>query len=186
MRVSSALGDDPQGRPYVPRRSAGDTPYRLSPAIHCDWTHFHSLTEHPLHHAPAGLQDLEQALTLVRGKPFGGRPLPWAEPLAQEMTTRIVDVAHTIAVHRTARSPHHDLSKARRAIACALDIDDTAELLYRDWLRLEAAAANRSGLHTVISRLQHLTHSLNAPLQPETEQLITELLHTTQPHSPTS
>ncbi|WP_344543826.1 bacterial transcriptional activator domain-containing protein [Streptomyces levis] len=181
-----ALGDDPQGRPYVPRRSAGDTPYRLSPAIHCDWTHFHSLTEHPLHHAPAGLQNLEQALTLVRGKPFGGRPLPWAEPLAQEMTTRIVDVAHTIAVHRTAHGPHHDLSKARRAIACALDIDDTAELLYRDWLRLEAAAANRSGLHTVISRLQHLTHTLNAPLQPQTEQLITELLHTTQPHSPTS
>ncbi|MDT0392324.1 hypothetical protein [Streptomyces dubilierae] len=181
-----ALGDDPQGRPYVPRRSAGDTPYRLSPTIHCDWTRFHSLTEHPLHHAPTGLQDLEQALTLVRGKPFGGRPLPWAEPLAQEMTTRIVDVAHTIAVHRTASGPHHDLSRARRAIACALDVDDTAEVLYRDWLRLEAAAENRSGLHTVISRLQHLTHTLNAPLQPQTEQLITELLHTTRPHSPTS
>lgn len=181
-----ALGDDPQGRPYVPRRSAGDTPYRLSPAIHCDWTHFHSLTEHPLHHAPTSLQDLEQALTLVRGKPFGGRPLPWAEPLAQEMTTRIIDVAHTIATQRIAPGPHHDLSKARQAIACALDIDDTAELLYRDWLRLEAAAANRSGLHTVISRLQHLTHTFNAPLQPQTEQLITELLHTTQPHNPTS
>ncbi|MFJ3446015.1 hypothetical protein ACIPM2_33130 [Streptomyces sp. NPDC086081] len=176
-----ALGDDPQGRPYVPRRSASDTPYRLSPAVRCDWTHFHSLTQHPLHHAPADLHDLEQALTLVRGKPFGGRPLPWAEPLAQEMTTRIVEVAHTIAVHRTTPGPHHDLSKARRAIACALDIDDTAELLYRDWLRLEATASNRSGIHTVITRLQHLTHTLNAPLEPETEQLINELLHTTTP-----
>ncbi|MCF2435642.1 bacterial transcriptional activator domain-containing protein [Streptomyces thinghirensis] len=63
---------------------------------------------------PAGLPDLEKALGLVRGKPFGAIPSPWAEPHQQEMTTRIVDVAHTVATHRTAPGPHHDLSAARR------------------------------------------------------------------------
>ncbi|MFD8228527.1 hypothetical protein ACFV16_30760 [Streptomyces massasporeus] len=198
-----ALGNDPNGQPYVPRRHTADTPYHLAPTVCCDWTHFLNLTPHPPHHPPAELKDpqhpqelqephelehlkdLERALMLVRGKPFGGKPLPWAEPLAQEMTTRIIDVAHSIATHRTAQGPHHHLAKARQAIATALDIDDTAEVLYRDWLRLEAAAGNRSGLHTVISRLQHLTHTLGAPLQPETEQLINQLLHTTpQRHTP--
>ncbi|MFE5753830.1 hypothetical protein ACFQ7I_09025 [Streptomyces massasporeus] len=201
-----ALGNDPAGQPYVPRRHTAETPYHLASTVCCDWTHFLNLTHHPPHNPPVGLKDpqhpqelespehsegpqklhelehleeLERALILVRGKPFGGKPLPWAEPLAQEMTTRIIEVAHTIATHRTAQGPHHHLAKARQAIAAALDIDDTAEVLYRDWLRLEAAAANRSGLHTVISRLQHLTHTLGAPLQPETEQLINELLHAT-------
>lgn len=104
------LGNDPHGRPYVPRRSAGEDPYRLSPGAHCDWTRFHHLAERALLPGPAGLPDPEKALTPVRGTPFGGKPLPWAEPLAQEITTRITDTAHTVATYRTtaelsARSP---------------------------------------------------------------------------------
>ncbi|MFD7409902.1 hypothetical protein ACFV7R_46715 [Streptomyces sp. NPDC059866] len=48
------------------------------------------------------------------------------------MTTRIIDIAHTVATHRTQGGPHHDLSAARQAVATGLDVDDTAELLYRD------------------------------------------------------
>ncbi|MFD7283501.1 hypothetical protein ACFV80_42565 [Streptomyces sp. NPDC059862] len=170
------LGNDPTGTPYVPRRRNGEDPYRLSPAVRCDWTRFLQLVEPALPLGPSGLTDLEKALTLVRGKPFGGRPLPWAQPFQQEMITRIIDVAHTVATHRTPAGPHHDLSAARQAVATGLDVDDTAELLYRDWMRLEAARGNRQGVHTAITRIQQVNRALDCPLDPETEQLIRDLL----------
>ncbi|MFE9024355.1 hypothetical protein ACFYNL_38220 [Streptomyces sp. NPDC007808] len=178
-----ALGNDPTGNPYVPRRHSADDPYQLSPAIRCDWTTFLRYTEHALPKGPAGLEDLEKALQLVRGRPFGPRPLPWTQPLQQEMTTKIVQVAHTVARHRTPNGPHHNLTKARQAITTGLDVDDSAELLYRDWIRIEATAGNRPGLHTAITRLQHTNHTLGCPLEKETQDLIHTLTTpTTSPH----
>ncbi|MFE2697754.1 hypothetical protein [Streptomyces mirabilis] len=172
-----SLGSDPAGNPYVPRRSSGDDPYRLSPSVRCDWTRFLQLAERALPLGPAGLPDLERALALVRGRPFGGRPLPWAEPYQQEMITRIIDVTHTVATYRTPAGPHHDLSAARQAVATGLDADDTAELLYRDWMRIEAAAGNRQGLHTAVTRVQQVNRALDCSLEIETEQLINDLLN---------
>lgn len=172
-----SLGNDPAGNPYVPRRRSGDDPYRLAPGVRCDWSRFLQLAERALPLGPSGLTDLEKALTLVRGRPFGGKPLPWAEPNQQEMITRIIDVAHTVATYRTPAGPHHDLSAARQAIATALDVDDTAELLYRDWLRIEHSAGNRQGLHTAITRVQQVNRSLDCSLEMETEALIHELLN---------
>ncbi|MGY1583892.1 LysM peptidoglycan-binding domain-containing protein [Streptomyces sp. MN13] len=176
-----SLGNDPSGSPYVPRRSSGDDPYRLSSGVRCDWTRFLELVEGALPLGPDGLTDLERALTLVRGRPFGGKPLPWAEPLQQEMITRIVDVAHTVATYRTPAGPHHDLSAARGAVATGLDVDDTAELLYRDWLRIEHAAGNRQGLHTAIARVQQVNRALDCSLETKTEHLINELLNGSSP-----
>ncbi|MFF4317079.1 hypothetical protein [Streptomyces sp. NPDC001507] len=181
-----SLGNDTAGNPYVPRRSSGEDPYRLAPAVRCDWTRFLQLTEHALPLGPPGLTDLEKALALVRGRPFGGKPLPWAEPYVQDMITRITDVAHTVATHRTPPGPHHDLTAARRAIATGLDIDDTAELLYRDWLRIEHTAGNRQGLHTAISRIQQINHTLDCSLETETSQLIHHLLNNPPPHTSTT
>ncbi|WP_231157069.1 LysM peptidoglycan-binding domain-containing protein [Streptomyces sp. CNZ748] len=171
-----SLGNDPDGNPYVPRRKTGQDPYRLSPAVRCDWTHFLQLVEHALPTGPASLPDLEKALSLVRGRPFGSAPLPWAEPYQQEMTTRIIDVAHTVATYRTSPGPHQDLSAARQAVTTGLDVDHTAELLYRDWCRLEHAAGNRQGLHTAITRIQQINRELDCSLETETEQLINQLL----------
>ncbi|MFE1840695.1 hypothetical protein [Streptomyces sviceus] len=175
--LRSALGNDPAGNPYVPRRKTGESPYRLSPAVRCDWTTFLQLAERALPQGPAGLPDLENALGLVRGRPFGTRPLPWAVPYQQEMITRIIDVAHTLATHRTPAGPHHDLTAARHAITTGLDADNSAELLYRDWMRIEHAAGNRQGLHTAITRVQQVNRSLDCSLETETEALIHELLN---------
>ncbi|MGW7048528.1 LysM peptidoglycan-binding domain-containing protein [Streptomyces avermitilis] len=172
-----SLGSDPAGSPYVPRRKSGEDPYRLSASVRCDWDRFRQLVERALPLGPSGLPDLERALTVVRGRPFGGKPLPWAEPYQQEMITRIIDVAHTVATYRTPAGPHHDLSAARQAVATGLDVDDTAELLYRDWCRIEAAAGNRQGLHTAITRVQQVNRALDCSLETETEQLINELLN---------
>ncbi|MCW8101685.1 LysM peptidoglycan-binding domain-containing protein [Streptomyces tauricus] len=177
--LRSALGNDPAGNAYVPRRRTGDDPYRLSPAVRCDWTTFLQLAERALPQGPAGLQDLEKALGMVRGRPFGSRPLPWAGPFQQEMITRIIDVAHTVASHRTPSGPHQDLTAARQAVATGLDVDTSAEILYRDWMRVEYAAGNRSGLHTAITQVQQVNRSLDCDLEMETEQLINDLLHGT-------
>ncbi|MFF8867895.1 hypothetical protein ACF08B_38310 [Streptomyces sp. NPDC015139] len=172
-----SLGNDPAGNPYVPRRSSGEDPYRLAPGVRCDWSRFLQLVERALPLGPSGLTDLEKALTVVRGRPFGGKALPWAEPYQQEMVTRIIDVAHTVATYRTPAGPHHDLSAARQAVATGLDVDDTAELLYRDWLRIEYAAGNRQGLHMAISRVQQVNRALDCSLEMETTHLINELLN---------
>ncbi|MEU9412226.1 hypothetical protein AB0E08_41940 [Streptomyces sp. NPDC048281] len=172
-----SLGSDPAGNPYVPRRSSGEDPYRLALGVRCDWARFMHLVERALPLGPSGLTELEKALALVRGRPFGGKPLPWAEPYLQDMVTRIIDVAHTVATYRTPAGPHHDLSAARQAIATGLEVDDTAELLYRDWLRIEHAAGNRQGLHMAISRVQQVNRALDCSLEIETSQLIHELLN---------
>ncbi|MFI1400948.1 LysM peptidoglycan-binding domain-containing protein [Streptomyces sp. NPDC020681] len=176
-----SLGNDPDGTPYVPRRTSKDDAYRISPRVRCDWDRFQQLAERALPQGPAGLPDLERALSLVRGRPFGTRPLPWSEPYAQEMITRIVDVAHTVAAYRTPPGQHHDLAAARRAIATGLDVDDSSELLYRDWMRIEHSAGSRSGLHTAITRLHQANRSLDCPLEHETEQLIHDLLGNNTP-----
>ncbi|MGW0628521.1 LysM peptidoglycan-binding domain-containing protein [Streptomyces sp. NPDC002758] len=176
-----ALGNDAAGNAYVPRRRSGDDPYLLSPAVRCDWPRFLHLAERALPQAAAGLPDLEKALSLVRGRPFGTRPLPWAEPYRQEMITRIIDVAHTVATYRTPAGPHHDLSAARQAIATGLEVDESAELLYRDWMKIERTAGNRSGLHTAISRVQQVNRALDCDLELETEQLISDLLNGSGP-----
>ncbi|MFL6110275.1 MAG: bacterial transcriptional activator domain-containing protein, partial [Catenulispora sp.] len=174
--LRSCLGSDASGNLYVPRRKAGEDPYRLAGGVRCDWTRFLQLVERALPLGPAGLTDLEKALALVRGRPFGGKPLPWAEPYQQEMVTRIIDVAHTVATYRTPAGPHHDLSAARHAVTTGLEVDESAELLYRDWLRIEHAAGNRHGLHTAITRLQHINRALDCSLESETTQLINDLL----------
>lgn len=92
------------------------------------------------------------------------------------MITRIIDVAHTVAAYRIPAGPHHDLSIARQAVATGLDVDPTAELLYRDWMRLEAARQNRAGLHTAITRIQQINRDLDCSLETETTQLIDQLL----------
>ncbi|GGP78171.1 LysM peptidoglycan-binding domain-containing protein [Streptomyces melanogenes] len=175
--LRSCLGSDPSGTLYVPRRKTREDPYQLAPSVRCDWSHFLRLSERALPMGPAGLADLEAALALVRGTPFGGQPPPWAEPLQQEMLTRIIDVAHTVTTHRTPQGPHHDLTAARHAIVTGLGVDESAEVLYRAWIRLEAACGNRSGLHTAITRVQHVNQTLGCSLETETEQLIDELLN---------
>ncbi|MET7390487.1 hypothetical protein ACFYPT_38720 [Streptomyces sp. NPDC005529] len=177
-----SLGNDPAGDPYVPRRRNGDTPYRLADGVRCDWTRFQQLAEHALPRGADGLAELEEALSLVRGRPFGSEAPPWAVPYQQEMITRITDVAHSVATHRTRPGPHQDLAAARAAIVTVLDdVDGTAELLYRDLMVLEGTAGNRPALLAAITRAQQVTQALDCDLELETEQLIADLLKGTKP-----
>lgn len=184
--LRTRLGTDADGDPYVPRRTSKGEPYRISTKLRCDWDRYQQLAERGLPAGASGLGDLEQALALVRGRPFGPHPLPWSEPLQQEMILRITDVAHTVATLRTPAGPHQDLTAARHAVTVGLDVDESAELLYRDWMRIEHTAGNRSGLHTAITRIQTINRALHVDPEPETEALITDLLNTPSSPSRTS
>lgn len=170
--LRSQLGHAPDGSLYLPRKAA-DT-YRLG-QIHCDWTWLDFLAERGLPQGLAGLDDLEQALSLVRGRPFGSDgEHDWATPLAQQMVCRILDVAHTVACHRM-EDAAFDLDAARRAIAIGLEVQED-EQLYRDWLRVEAASGSRQGLFTVIDAAKSAMAGLDSDLEPATKRLINDLL----------
>ncbi|MFE1437139.1 hypothetical protein [Streptomyces sp. NPDC058739] len=175
------LGDAPDGTPYVPRRRHGDDPYQISPRIRCDWTLFQHLTHHAAARGPDALPDLEHALALVRGRPFGDRPPAWAEPLQQQMTTAIAETACLIATHRSSLGPQRDLTAARHAVTTALDAGHHSERLYRAWMTTEHLDGNHTGLRAVIDRLQTRSHQLGTALEPETEQLIRQLLTPSHP-----
>ncbi|MGW3835803.1 hypothetical protein [Streptomyces microflavus] len=71
------------------------------------------------------------------------------------MISRIVDTAHTLAVRHT-EGDHPDLDAARRAALRGLEIDETSEVLYRDWMNIEWGAGNTAGVRKAITRLQQI------------------------------
>jgi hypothetical protein len=62
---------------------------------------------------------------------------------------------------------------ARTAIGTGLDVEPTAEILYRDWITLEHRRGNRAALARVINELQKSLRPLKVDMRPEAEKLIT-------------
>ncbi|MFD4371073.1 LysM peptidoglycan-binding domain-containing protein [Streptomyces sp. NPDC058486] len=174
-QLRNRLGAHPDGSLYLPRDRTGV--YKLSPKVRCDWDHFTHLAERGLAKGPTtGIPDLEAALALVRGRPFGGTPPAWAAARYQEMLVRIIDTAHTLATwHRT--GPRPDLTAARRAVRQGLDIDDSAELLYQGWMLIEHQAGNREGVRTVYETLLTLNRRLDVSTEPETEAVYERIMN---------
>ncbi|MEV6400960.1 LysM peptidoglycan-binding domain-containing protein [Streptomyces sp. NPDC051907] len=171
--IRSRFGSAPDGAPYLPRHNNG---YAFHFGVRSDWDRFQRLAARALAAGPtAGIPDLEDALGLVRGRPFDGRDFPWADSVQQEMLSRVVDVAHTLATWHAETDPP-DLDAARQAALRGLDIDETAEVLYRDWMHIERAAGNTSGVHKAIARVQHVTRANDVSVDPLTEQTIAHVL----------
>ncbi|MFJ2154335.1 hypothetical protein ACIOHB_37015 [Streptomyces microflavus] len=87
------------------------------------------------------------------------------------MISRIVDTAHTLAVRHT-EGDHPDLDAARSAALRGLEIDETSEVLYRDWMNIEWGAGNTAGVRKAIARLHQVAQTYDISLEPVTEQLI--------------
>ncbi|MFG2489318.1 LysM peptidoglycan-binding domain-containing protein [Streptomyces virginiae] len=163
------------GHPLLPRPKNG-TGYTFHPAVTSDWDHFQHLAARGLAAGPhQGIPDLESAMALVRSEPFDGRTLPWADPIIQEMLSRITDTAHTLARwHTDGDTP--DLDAARRGVLHALDIEETSEVLYRDLLHIEWTAGNPAAVHKTVARLQQMARTYDITLDSLTEDTVNLVL----------
>lgn len=163
------------GHPLLPRPKNG-TGYTFHPAVTSDWDTFQHLAARGLAAGPQqGIPDLESAMALVRSKPFDGRPLPWADPIIQEMLSRITDTAHTLARwHTDGDTP--DLDAARRTVLHVLDIEETSEVLYRDLLHIEWAAGNPAAVRRTVARLQQMARTYDITLDSLTEDTVNLVL----------
>jgi DNA-binding SARP family transcriptional activator len=171
-RTRKWLGNDAQGVPYYPRTPDAGA-HRLHPAVRTDWSRWLDLVGDDAAAAPT--DRLVDALELVSGRPFDGvaeRHYAWAEPIRQEMTAGVVDVAHEVA-RRALTSG--DAETARRASRVGRSVDPTNELLWRDALRAESVAGNREAQRRLVDQLLALANDLDIDLEPDTEQLVADL-----------
>jgi DNA-binding SARP family transcriptional activator len=120
-------------------------------------------------------KQLVEALELVSGRPFDGvseRHYAWAEPIRQEMTAAVVDVAHEVARRALVSG---DVATARRAALTGRSVDPINELLWRDALRAEYVAGNREAQRRLTGQLLALAEDLDIDLEFATEQLLAEM-----------
>ncbi|WP_206795816.1 LysM peptidoglycan-binding domain-containing protein [Amycolatopsis sp. MtRt-6] len=175
-RLRTWLGRDENGDPYVPNVDARHGGYRMSDSFTSDWRIFRDLARRGLADRDSGVSDLQQALDLVRGTPFGtvsaGR-YAWSSWHQREMIDAIVDVAHTLA---DAYQKAGDLPAARRAAMRGLLAEPVSEILYRDLLRIEYRAGNLAAVRQTADKLAALAASLELELDEETSALVSALL----------
>jgi LysM repeat protein len=166
------LGCTDDGTDYVPW--VLDDGYRLHPHVTTDWQLWRRLL--PDGPGTASNADLAAALELVKGRPFAGtnpRRYAWAERERQDMISAIVDASHILATRALLAG---DATLARRAAAAGLHVDPGIELLWRDALKADWLAGDREGLVTTADRLSALVEELGDDLEPETIELMDELL----------
>ena len=98
------------------------------------------------------------------------------------MISAIGDAAHELARRALIDG---DATLARQAAAAGLQADPGAELLWRDALRAEWLAGDLTGLNNTADRLIDLASKLGDDLEPDTDDLLDELLSRTQPRAGT-
>jgi LysM repeat protein len=171
-RARAMLGRAADGTDYLPRHTGPDG-YRLDPAVTTDWQQWLDLL--PDGPTTARTEDLEAALTLVRGRPFAGfkpRYYAWAERLLQEIISAIVDVAWELGRRRLLEGRHQ---AAAAAVAIGLDVEPGMERLARLQILAAHAGGNPDAAQAAIGRLLDITDELGGDLEDVTEQLIHDL-----------
>lgn len=134
-RTRTWLGRTDEGDPYLMPFAATDGRLRLRPEVGSDWADFHELAARGLAD-PGDLHSLDAALGLVRGRPFGSlwnRELAWADAHVNRMISRIVDVAHELAVRHEAAGR---LPEARDAVYRGMRTQAESEALDQILARL--------------------------------------------------
>ncbi|MFE3945918.1 LysM peptidoglycan-binding domain-containing protein [Streptomyces sp. NPDC059118] len=167
------LGADAQGNKRLPHVSTQpDKLYRLA-GVDCDWDRFQQLAHSGrTADGPAGEQLLRQALELVHGRPFGGIPsrrYAWAESLAQEMISAIVDAADDLAEWYLARG---DARNALWAATRGLDVAREMECLWRHKFRALSLLGEQAALESSVRQLDELLLELGSSMDEETEQVL--------------
>lgn len=166
------VGTNPEGAEYLPRHQAG-AGYAFLPEVRTDvdlWDEL--LTDGPLH-APS--ESLEEALRLVRGRPFEGhhrRYYAWSEHIAQRLISEIVDASYELARRRLMEGRWR---AAEEAVVIGLRIEPAQERLWRMRILAAHESRNAAAEAEAIERLLTITEELECELEDETEQLLDQL-----------
>lgn len=177
-RARDWLGKDNDGNYRLQETAEGRLV--LSADVAVDWHAFCGLIRRS---TGAAARDeralLRRALHLIRGELLAGRPalryawLPRTH-LEQTGTDLAVGAAHRLA-HLTSDD---DPSTAAAACRAGLRMAPTSQLLWRDLLKTGPRDPDGPGTAGLITELLHVLESADAPVEPETEALIAELLPT--------
>jgi hypothetical protein len=174
-RARQWIGSNPDGQPYL-GLVADDGRYTLTEDVTCDWDDFQVLAARGTAAGERGLDDLEAALRLVRGRPFLGvnpAAYAWAEADAQDMISAIVDVAQVLGEQAHAAG---DFRRVRWAAAQGLLAEPVAERLHFIAAEAAAAAGDQQEADRIISRLRRRIQDLD-PEDDMDHGLVTGLLN---------
>ncbi|MCB5910377.1 LysM peptidoglycan-binding domain-containing protein [Streptomyces pinistramenti] len=175
-RLRTWLGTDDDGNPYLPRiATSSDARYAMAPTVACDWHRFQHLTHTAATPGPHAAGHLRAALGLVRGRPFSSvdrRRYAWAEHMAQDMISAIVDAAADLAEHcLAARDPRGALWAATKGLDAAPEMEN----LYRVLFRAYAALGDHTGLERAAERLDRLNMELGVDMEEATAAILSQL-----------
>lgn len=165
------LGANADGLPLLPRTEGR---YTFDSAVRSDWQDWCELLPEGPERAPT--EALQEALSLVRGRPLSGRgrrKYAWADHHVQEMIMAIVDAAHELGTRFLAAGQPRE---ALRPILLGLSVEPAVELLWRDRLKAEASLGDREVLRSSVAKLRGLAEDLGGGLDDETEELIEHLI----------
>jgi DNA-binding SARP family transcriptional activator/nucleoid-associated protein YgaU len=177
-RARQALGDDPEGKPYLPKAKQGR--YRLSPTVTCDLDRFHAHIRRARTDPAVDVAELRSALELVRGRPLSATSgeYSWAINDVHALEQDVSDAAHQLAQLYL----ENDQPQAVRwAAEGGLLADPYCEVLYRDLMTAAAAAGNAAEIHQIMRRFREVldldadANDADDLLDPATTQLYNEL-----------
>ncbi len=187
-RARRWLGENTDGDAWLPDATS-DRRYRLRDGYLLDWHLFRRLRARGEDRGPAGVSDLRQALTLVRGAPLAGADiaysaaarnpyvwLPTSEIPPHHLAAAVVDTAHRLVELCLAGA---DITGARWAVeqAWLADPDRASDIAWRDLMRVASAEGNTAELEHLLGELMRARDAeIPEDLDSETYRLLRELL----------
>ena len=171
-RLRSWLGNDPEGKPYLPDAYTGRI--ALHSAVSSDWQHLQILTGGGVNRV--GDDGLQAALELVRGAPLADAApgqWHWAEELRTDMISCVRDIGAELTDRALAAG---DIDLARWAAARALVAAPGDELLLAARIRTEHLAGNPAETERLTLQLAAQARTLGVDLDPETVALLQRVM----------
>lgn len=162
-RTRLALGNDPDGKPHLPRVVGGI--YRLGPHLHTDVERFEAEVEAADQSTGQAEWDhLRAALDIVEGPPFSGAvaALNWAygEGVITHLVIAADDAAHRLTALAAEAEDHETATWASRK---GLAATGSCDICYRNLMHAAASQSNRTALHALFEEMVALVEDDDGP-----------------------
>lgn len=142
--------------------------------VGCDWFDFQALTQGAsLEEVPT--QNLQAAVELLQGpvlKGAGVRYWAWAEPIQQEMISRIVDACYELAARQLV---DEEYLACEATLAKGLDIEPGDEQLWRMRILAAHARHNTAAVEEATARLYAQLDAFECSPEDETDEFLSAL-----------